>query len=100
MRFPPLYYPSLATFSTYHAEMRFAPYLKRDRYKTKRDLRHFYWFLCRVLGGFLSRGPQSRMWRLAKDSSDECESAATDVHTQFLGLNMSLLKNCVWTISR
>jgi len=35
-----------------------------------------------------------------KGSSDECESAATDVHTQFLGLNLSLLKNCVWTISR
>lgn len=52
------------------------------------------------LGCFFSRGPQFRMWRLAKDSSDECESAATDVHTQFLGLNMSLLKNCVWTISR
>lgn len=28
------------------------------------------------------------VWLLAKDSSsDECESAATDVHTQFLGLN-------------
>lgn len=40
------------------------------------------------------------VWRLAKHSSDECESAATDVHTQFLGLNLCLLKNCVWTISR
>lgn len=36
----------------------------------------------------------------ARDSSDGCESAATDVHTQFLGVNLSLHKNCVWTISR
>lgn len=49
---------------------------------------------------FVARRPAISTWRLAKDSSDECESAATDVHTQFLGLNVSLLKNCVWTISR
>lgn len=50
--------------------------------------------------GFFFWRPTFLMWRVAKDSSDECESAATDVHTQFLGLNWSLLKNCVWTISR
>lgn len=31
---------------------------------------------------------------------DECESAATDVQTQFLGVKSRFLKNCVWTISR
>lgn len=28
--------------------MWFVPYLERDRYKTKRDLSHFYWCLCGV----------------------------------------------------
>ena len=52
--------------------------------------------LCGTRGGLCALSS----WRSAKHSSDECESAATDVHTQFLGLNLCLLKNCVWTISR
>lgn len=51
------------------------------------------------VGGFL-KAYTLLLWRLAKGSSDECEPAATDVHAQFLGMNLSLLKNCVWTISR
>lgn len=89
--FPPLYWPGRASFPPLRAESRsFLTWTK-----TKRDLRPF----CGPLCGFW-RPPTFSSSSSSSSRSDECESAATDVHTQFLGLNSSLLKNCVWTIRR
>lgn len=45
-------------------------------------------------------GAEARVALLGGGSSEESRAAATDVHTQFLGVNSRFLKNCVWTISR